>query len=82
VARELHSQRELKFWRDELLRMPEPPFPIDARAVIVTFAAWAEMGCFQEFGWKQPKHVIDLYAEHRVQTNGTLRPSPVHSWRP
>jgi hypothetical protein len=75
VARELHSRRELKFWRDDLLRMREAPFPVDDRTVVVTFAAWAEMECFQILGWPQPKHVIDLYAEHRVQTNGILRPS-------
>ena len=55
--------------------MREAPFPVDDRTVVVTFAAWAEMECFQILGWPQPKNVIDLYAEHRVQTNGVLRPS-------
>ena len=64
-----------KYWRDDLLRMREAPFPADGRTVVITFAAWAEMECFQILGWPQPKHVIDLYAEHRVQTNGVLRPS-------
>jgi hypothetical protein len=26
--------------------------------------------CFLELGWQLPSNVIDLYAEHRVETNG------------
>ena len=32
--------------------------------------ASAEFGCFLELGWPLPENVLDLYVEHRVETNG------------
>jgi hypothetical protein len=74
VARELRSRSEVRVWRYELQRMPAPPFNIGPRTLIITFAAWAEMQCFQVLGWPRPANVIDLHAEHRVETNGLIRP--------
>jgi DNA polymerase I-like protein with 3'-5' exonuclease and polymerase domains len=69
VFRELCSGRELRFWRDDLLRMCAPPFDIE-RDVFVGFYTSAEISCFLQLGWKLPHHVIDLLIEHRCLTNG------------
>jgi hypothetical protein len=74
VARELYSGRELRYWRNELERMSEPSFDIGPRSLIISFAAWAELQCFQQLGWTLPANVLDLHAEHRVETNGLIRP--------
>ena len=39
-------------------------------ALFVAYFASAEFGCFLELGWALPVNVLDLYAEHRVETNG------------
>jgi hypothetical protein len=74
VAYELGSQRELRLWRDDLHRRSAPPFNIGQASLIVSFAAWAEMQCFQALGWSMPEHILDLHAEHRIETNGLIRP--------
>jgi hypothetical protein len=74
VVRELHSQREFRFWRDELHRMPKAPFDTGPGSLMVCFAAWAELQCFRQLGWSLPVNVLDLHAEHRVETNGLIRP--------
>jgi DNA polymerase I len=71
VFRELRSGRELRFWRDELLAMRQPPLDLE-HDVLVAFYASAEITCFMQLGWALPQHVIDLYVEHRVATNGLL----------
>ena len=71
VFRELRSGRELRFWRDELLSMRRPPFDVE-KEIFVAFYASAEIGCFLQLGWPLPLNVVDLYAEHRVLTNGLL----------
>jgi DNA polymerase I len=71
VFRELRSGRELRFWRDELLTMRQPPLDLE-HDVLVAFYASAEITCFMQLGWALPQHVIDLYVEHRVATNGLL----------
>jgi hypothetical protein len=57
VFRELGSDRELRFWRDDLLRMRTPPFDTE-QDVFVAFYASAEIACFLQLGWKLPRHVI------------------------
>jgi DNA polymerase-1 len=69
VFRFLRSGRELRLRRDELLRMRQAPFDID-QDVFVGFYTSAEMLCFMQLGWPLPRHVIDLFAEHRCLTNG------------
>jgi hypothetical protein len=73
VFRELRSGRERRFWRDELLRMRKPPFDTE-RDVFVGFYTSAEISCFLQLGWELPRHVIDLFAEHRCLTNGMQLP--------
>jgi hypothetical protein len=63
VARELRSGKEWRLWRDEF--GPEPPFPIGADALFVSFTASAELGCFKVLGWPMPARILDLSAEYR-----------------
>jgi DNA polymerase I len=70
VARELHTGQEIRLWRGELLSLRTAPFNIGSDAVFVAYFASAELGCFLELGWPMPANVLDLYAEHRCETNG------------
>jgi hypothetical protein len=74
VAREMHSGRLLRLWRDELRRRREAPFRTDAKALFVAYLASAEMGCFLELNWQLPEYVLDLYAEFRLMTSGLKTP--------
>jgi DNA polymerase-1 len=69
VAHELKSGRTLRLWRDELLALPQAPFNVGSDALFVAYFASAELGCFLELGWPLPQNVLDLYVEHRVETN-------------
>ena len=73
-ARELRSGRELRLWRDDLIRLSRAPFNTGRDAVMLTYAAAAELSCFLELGWSPPVNVLDLFAEHRVETNGMKLP--------
>jgi len=70
VAEELKSGRVLQLWRDDLLARSRPPFDVGPNALIVAYFASAELGCFLELGWPLPQNILDLYVEHRVETNG------------
>jgi hypothetical protein len=74
VAREFNSGREIRMWRDELLALRKAPFDTGPDAALVAYYASAELGCFLELGWSLPANVIDLFAEHRVETNGKKLP--------
>ena len=70
VAREILTGRELRLWRDDLLAIKHAPFDVGPDALFVAYFASAELGCFLELGWQLPHNVLDLYVEHRVETNG------------
>ena len=70
AARELIGGREIRMWREELLLLHQAPFDTGPDVAFVAFYASAELGCFLELGWPLPINVIDLFAEHRVETNG------------
>jgi DNA polymerase I len=72
-ARDLRSGREIRLWGDDL-RRPAAPFDTGPDSVLVAYAAAAELSCFLELGWSLPVNVIDLFAEHRVATNGIPLP--------
>jgi hypothetical protein len=61
-------------WRNELLALRRAPFDTGADSALVAYYASAELGCFLELGWPLPTNVIDLFAEHRVETNGQKLP--------
>ncbi|MHB9100699.1 MAG: DNA polymerase [Sulfuricella sp.] len=75
VARELHTGRTLRLWRDELVSLPFAPFPVDDSALFVAFYASAEFGCFLALGWPLPLNILDLFSEFRTQTNGRAVPA-------
>lgn len=75
VAMELRSGRTLRVWADELAAMTTPPFRIDAGALFVAYAAWAELGVFKVLGWPTPARILDLYVEFRASTNGLNPPA-------
>jgi hypothetical protein len=70
VAREVVTGREIRMWRDELLALDRAPFDTGPSSALIAYYASAELGCFLELGWPLPANVIDLFAEHRVETNG------------
>jgi DNA polymerase family A len=74
VAREVASGREIRLWRDELLALDRAPFDTGPSSALVAYYASAELSCFLELGWTLPANVIDLFAEHRVETNGLKLP--------
>src|SRR4051794_12639451 len=59
-----------RYWRGQLGSMKEGPFETGNDAVMVAYAAQAELSCFLTLGWKLPVNVLDLFAEFRVATNG------------
>src|SRR5262245_61482625 len=70
VVRDAVTGRTTRYWRDDLVSMSRAPFETGVDAVMVAYAAQAELGCFLALGWKLPVNVLDLYAEYRVETNG------------
>jgi DNA polymerase I len=70
VAREYWSGREIRLWRDELLKLRCAPFNTGSNSIVVAYYASAEMGCFLELGWPLPENVLDLFAEHKLSVNG------------
>ena len=74
VACEIHTGRELRLWRDELLAIKHAPFDVGPDSLFVAYFASAELGCFLALGWPLPDNVLDLYVEHRVETNGDKTP--------
>ncbi len=70
VAQEVKTGRVVRLWRTELLAMRQAPLEIGPDALFVAYFASAEFSCFLELGWPLPINVVDLYAEHRVETNG------------
>lgn len=80
VARELFTGRELRLWRDDLLKLRSAPFDTGPNSLFVAYFASADLGCFLELGWPLPRNIIDLYVEFRAKTNiGGKRPSGFHS---
>jgi hypothetical protein len=67
---ELHSGRKIRLWRDELLALKRLPFDGGTDSAMVAYAAAAEASCFLELGLPLPTNILDLFAEHRVATNG------------
>jgi DNA polymerase I len=72
VAKEFHSGREIRLWADELARLKQAPFDTGPNSLFVAYYIPAEMGCFIKLGWDIPQYALDLYVEHRVQTNGLI----------
>src|SRR5262245_57658276 len=74
VAREQRTGRTLRLWRDELARLPRPPFGIGPDCLFVAYYASAELGCFLALDWPAPARILDLYAEFRCLNSGLKVP--------
>ena len=74
VAEEFWSGRQIRLWEDELQQLQAAPFDTGPNACFVAYFASAEFGCFLALGWPLPANTLDLFAEHRVVTNGTALP--------
>ncbi len=74
VARELHSNRLIRVFGEDLLKMESAPFPTDADTLFVAYYASAEIGCFLALKWPIPVRILDLYVEFRNHTNGMPLP--------
>jgi hypothetical protein len=60
----------LNIWGDELRRRSAAPFNVGPDSVLIAYAAAAEAGVFLKLNWALPANILDLFAEHRVETNG------------
>ena len=74
VAEEFWSGRQIRLWEDDLQRLHTAPFDTSPNACFVAYFASAEFGCFLALGWPLPANTLDLFAEHRVMTNGKRLP--------
>jgi DNA polymerase-1 len=78
VIKDARSGVVRRYWRDELRKLDRPPFPVGPNDLVVGFFTSAEFGCMLELGWRagvKTVNVIDLFAEHRVETNGLYLPA-------
>jgi hypothetical protein len=70
VTKDLRTGFIRKYWQDDLRKFKDCPFPAGPSDLMAAFYASAEVGSILAFGWKPPENIIDLYAEHRVETSG------------
>ena len=72
VSREIKSGETKSVWLEGSTAgdLRSPPYPTGKDALFISFYAPAEMSCHLALGWSMPANLIDLFAEHRVQTNG------------
>jgi DNA polymerase-1 len=78
VVKDARSGTVKRYWQDELRKLDRPPFPAGPSDLVVAYYASAEFGCMLELGWEsavKTVNVIDLLAEHRVETNGLYLPT-------
>lgn len=72
----LRHIQTLRFWREDLLALRQPPFDIGADTLVIGYSLWAEMTCFQQLGWAFPKHLFDLHTAHCAASNVLLPYEP------
>lgn len=72
VAEEVRTGRTLSLWLDQL--GSTSPYGIGENALVVAYAAPAELGVHLVLGWDMPVHVLDPYVEYLRLTNGRDRP--------
>ena len=69
VAKCLITGKVLYLWGEDLKNCP---FKCTDDEIFVAYYASAETSCFDALGWPRPRRVIDLFAEFRRITNGTI----------
>ena len=55
---------------DGLQKLRQPPYPTDARTLLVTIGASDLVGCHIALGWRIPDRIVDLMVEFRTSSNG------------
>jgi hypothetical protein len=70
----LRHVRTIRIWRGEF--GSKPPFDTGPDTLIVAYAAWAELTCFQVLGWSFPENVYDLHAAYLATSNLLLPYNP------
>lgn len=67
VAHELWSGQWVRRW---LEGEDATPLDIGPNGCLVAYLASAEIGCYLALRWPTPSHVLDLFVEHKLATNG------------
>jgi DNA polymerase-1 len=78
VVKDARSGVVRRYWQDDLRKLDRPPFPAGPTDLVVAYYASAEFGCMLELGWESAVNAvnaIDLFAEHRTETNGLYLPT-------
>jgi DNA polymerase I len=70
VGHELHSGKIIRLFKDDLLKLKNPPYAIDEAVLVIAYFSTAELNCHLALGWKPPVNVLDLYVEFKNLTNG------------
>ena len=73
VAKEILKQRVLRIWFDDSKPIKKP-FSRPKESLFLAYYASAEMGCFLKLKCDLLLYLIDLYAEFRNFTNGSIFP--------
>jgi hypothetical protein len=69
-AKEQHTGTQIFLSREQLLTLRRAPFDTGPHALMVAYAANAELSCFQALGWPFPCNVLDVYVETCAAING------------
>ena len=69
-AYEQHTGAAIQLRRDKLLTLRQAPFDTGPRSLVVTYAANAELSCFEVLAWSPPCNVLDIYVETLAAING------------
>lgn len=70
VAQEVKSGRRIAVCGEALQRLDVAPYDCGPDALVVAYAAEAEMQCHIALGWPMPDNVLDLLYEYRWHMNG------------
>jgi DNA polymerase I len=70
VFKNLRTKEVIRFWKPGR----SCPIKFGQDSLMVAYFATAELKSFLSLGWLMPLHVLDLFAEFRVLTNGTALP--------
>jgi hypothetical protein len=73
VAREFRTGRLIRKWLADSTA-PAMPYSTNPKSLFVAYYDSAELGCHLALGWPMPTRVLDLYAEFRCFTSGSVVP--------
>lgn len=70
VIENIKTNKISRIWRDQLLKMKNPPFKMGENTLLITYFAPAEIQSMLALNWSTAFSIIDLFAEFRCETNG------------